>query len=307
MKAKLLLLVISVFIQFSVVGQTIQPTEKEVYKTVDDLQLSLHIFKPEKQASSKGAIIFIHGGGWNSGSPKAFYNQAKHFADRGLVVFCPEYRVRKRNNTTIYEAVEDAQEAVAFVRKNAKKYGIKKNMIAIGGGSAGGHLAASTAFIDPLSTSITKKDYQPNLLLLFNPVLDVSDKGYGFRLVEKELSAKGIKWETFSPRPNMSNAFPSTLVQLGDLDKVIPLDIARDFEKRAQEAGVDIKMIVYTGAEHSFFNKGYGKKQGYPAGTVSRWYYDTLQATDDFLVEQNYLKENFKVEIPSDAIYPIRQ
>ena len=38
---------------------------------------------------------------------------------------------------------EDAQDAFAFVRKNANKFGIDRNRIAASGGSAGGHLAAS--------------------------------------------------------------------------------------------------------------------------------------------------------------------
>ncbi|AZQ64843.1 alpha/beta hydrolase [Flammeovirga pectinis] len=286
----------------------VKPTEKVVYKEIGGVKLKHHIFLPKEQAKSKGAVVLIHGGGWNSGSPKAFYLQAQHLADRGLVVFSPEYRVRKKHGTTIYECVEDTQEAIAFVRKNAKKYGVDPDKIAVGGGSAGGHLALSLSFITPLTEGIHQKDYAPNLLVLFNPVLGVSKEGYGHRVVAEELSAKGINWETFSPRQNIDASFPSMLIQLGDHDKVTSIPLANDFESRCKTADVSCKLLIYKGAEHSFFNKGYGKKQGYPKGTIdNRWFYDTMQALDDFLVEQKYLTDNYTVEVPEGAIYPIRK
>ncbi|MBB6462379.1 alpha/beta hydrolase [Flammeovirga kamogawensis] len=286
----------------------VKPTEKVVYKEIGDVKLKHHIFIPKEQDKSRGAVVLIHGGGWNSGSPKAFYLQAQHLADRGLVVFSPEYRLRKKHGTTIYECVEDTQEAIAFVRKNAEKYGIDPNKIAVGGGSAGGHLALSAAFIDPLTNKLNQKDYAPNLLVLFNPVLGTSKEGYGHRKVAEELSAKGINWETFSPRQNIDASFPPMLIQLGDHDKVTSIPLANDFESRCVGANVNCKLMIYKGAEHSFFNLGYGKKQGYPKGTVvNRWYYDTLQEMDNFFVENNYLSTPFTVEIPADAIYPIRK
>ncbi len=303
---RILLLLISFFISFTIQAQNASPDEKVTYRDLDSLQLKLHIFKPKKMASSKGAVVLIHGGGWNSGSPSAFYSQARHLADRGLVVFCPEYRVRKRNNTTIFEAVEDVQIAMRYVRKHAKKYGANPNKIVVGGGSAGGQLALSLAFIEPLTNGVKAKDYKPNLLILFNPVMGMSKEGYAHRLVAKELEEKGRTWQSFSPRQNIHKSFPDMLVMLGDRDKVIPLPLAKDVQSKCEALGVKCEMKVYEGAEHSFFNEGYWRKKGYKKGTINRWYYETMQEMDDFLVTEGYLEGSFEFNIPEKAIYPVR-
>ncbi|ANQ52492.2 alpha/beta hydrolase [Flammeovirga sp. MY04] len=308
MKLNLLLAIFTLCFSHLIFGQGIQPDEKITYKTVNDVNLELHIFKPTKQAKSKGAIIFFHGGGWNQGSPSAFYRQAKHFAERGLVVICPTYRLRKINGTTVVEAVEDAQSAVAYVRENAKKFGIKPNKIAIGGGSAGGHLAASTAFIPSLNKGVKEEEYAPNLLVLFNPVIDASKEGYAHRLVDQEVKAAGFKsWEAFSPRQNINKNFPATLIEVGDTDKVLPENVARNYQEICEKNGVECKLDVYKGAEHSFFNIGYGKKQGYKKGIINRWYFEALQEADNFLVDHKYLEGNVTIDIPEEAIYPIRK
>ena len=78
--------------------------------------------------------------------------------------------------------------------------------IAAGGGSAGGHVAAATATTtkyedqnDDLSISS-----QPNLLLLYNPVLDNSAEGYGFNRVKDY-------WQDFSPMHNIHSKTPPSI------------------------------------------------------------------------------------------------
>ena len=73
-----------------------QPDETLAYKTVGETTLSLHVFQPSATASSdpRPAIVFFFGGGWNGGSPSQFYGQARALADRGMVAFCAEYRVK---------------------------------------------------------------------------------------------------------------------------------------------------------------------------------------------------------------------
>ncbi|NME71207.1 alpha/beta hydrolase [Flammeovirga aprica] len=307
MKRILLLLIINVSLICSLQAQKISADKVVMYRDLDSLKLNLHIFQPSKKASSNGAVVLIHGGGWNSGSPKALFPQAKHLADRGLIVFLPEYRVRKRNNTTIFEAVEDVQIAMAYVRNHASEYDFDPNKIVVGGGSAGGHLSLSLAFIEPLTKGLKQADYKPNLLVLFNPVMDMSKEGYAHRLVDKEMKALGRTWESFSPRQNINKDFPSMLAMLGDTDKVIPVKVAEDFQAKCQAVGVECQLKVYEGAEHSFFNAGYAKKKGFEKGTINRWHYETIEEMDRFLVSKKYLEGSYKAVIPEGAIYPIPQ
>ncbi|MDB4796380.1 alpha/beta hydrolase fold domain-containing protein, partial [Akkermansiaceae bacterium] len=111
-----------------------------------DVELKLHVFNPEghKASDSRPAIVFFFGGGWNGGSPKQFYPHSEHLASLGMVAISAEYRVKSRNKTTPMECVKDGNSAIRWVRSHAKELGINPDMIAAGGGSAGGHVAAAT-------------------------------------------------------------------------------------------------------------------------------------------------------------------
>ncbi len=298
----LLLVVINLSAQENVVSET-----EVVYKKVDGIELKMNIFKPSEQASSRGAMILIHGGGWSTGSPMAFKRHAKYFAKLGLVVFTPAYRLRKKNNTTVVEAVEDAKSAVAWVKSHATEYNINLDKLAVGGGSAGGHLAISTVTLDGVGEQSPKQDYRPSALILFNPVLDVSKEGFGYTKVKEEIKPYGLTWQQLSPMEHITEGMPPTIVMVGDKDKVLKKHVALKFKERMLEKNNDFVLKLYPGGEHTFFNLGYGRKQGYPKGTKNRYYYEVLQDVDDFLVEHGYLDKIPKIKIPEDAIYPIRK
>ena len=281
-------------------------SKREIYKTIDTLELGINVFIPKKQDPSKAAVVLFHGGGWNNGKPQAMQRYAEYFSNRGLVVFTPEYRVRKRNNTTIVEAVEDAKSAVAWVKSHANKYNFDASKLIVGGGSAGGHLATSTVMLPDVGDEKPKQDYAPSCLILFNPVLGVSKEGYGYRVVVEEVKPYGLKWQQLSPIEHIKEDLPPMIVVVGDKDKVLNKHLALKFEERMKNKGNDFTLKIYPGAEHSFFNFGYGKKQGYPKGTVNKYYYEVLQELDNYLVKQGYLEKGNKIDIPKDAIYPIR-
>ena len=147
----------------------------------------LYIYHSEgKKKHNNPAIVFFFGGGWNSGSPKQFEPQAKYLAKYGMSVVLADYRTKNNAGTTPKEALMDAKSAMRFLKINAISLGIDPEKILAGGGSAGGHLAAATAFCgninhpkDDLSVSSV-----PKALILFNPVIDNSLEGYGFNRVK---------------------------------------------------------------------------------------------------------------------------
>ena len=119
----------------------------ETYKSVEGTDLKMWIFEPEghKASDSSPAIVFFFGGGWRNGTPGQFHQQAMHLAARGMVAMAADYRVLNRQGVKVHKCVQDAKSAIRWVRTNAKRLGIDPNRLAAGGGSAGGHLAASTA------------------------------------------------------------------------------------------------------------------------------------------------------------------
>lgn len=267
----------------------IQGARVEVYKSVDGVDLRLWIFAPDGHISEESvpAIIFFFGGGWNSGSPEQFIAQANYLQDRGMVAVLADYRVKFRNKVQARYCVEDAKSALRWVRQNADRLGIDPDRIVAAGGSAGGHLAASTAtlpmFDDPdEDTAISSK---PNALVLFNPVVitaPVEDagalEGFGRRMNPNRLGTEPVN---LSPFHNMGADLPPTLIFHGTADETVSFLCVELFAKKAREMGRRCELVAYEGAGHGFFN--FGRDGNKP-------FTDTVTRMDAFLVSLGYLK-----------------
>ena len=254
------------------------PDEKVTYKTVGDVKLQLHIFKPENHnaTDSRPCIVFFFGGGWVGGSPSQFYPHCRYLASRGMAAISAEYRVKNQHGTTPFECVKDGKSAIRWVRTHAGELGIDPRRVAAGGGSAGGHVAAATGtvrgFEEPgEDTAISSK---PNALVLFNPVYDNGPEGYGHDRVKGH-------WRAFSPMHNIDEDTPPTIVFLGMKDKLIPVSTAEQYKDLMAKSGRRCDLHLYEGQPHGFFNYRDGK---------NTYYYQTVIEADKFLASLVYLE-----------------
>lgn len=121
------------------------------YCKVGDRTLLLDAFYPTQKSSKKRiAIIILHGGGWRTGNRTLHYPMAQRLVALGYVCFTPEYRL---STEALYPAaVYDIKSAIRWVRKNAAKFNIDENKIAVAGHSAGGELAAMMGATNGISS-----------------------------------------------------------------------------------------------------------------------------------------------------------
>ncbi len=253
---------------FNLIFSQISP-ERVLYKSTDQADLNLFVYKPVDfdKSQTYSCIVFFHGGGWNSGDYKQFERQSIYFASRGMVAFSVEYRIRNKHGTSPIEAMEDAKSAIRFIRSNAKLFSVNPNLIAAAGGSAGGHLAAVAGNIDLFENpnedlSVSSK---PNLLILYNPVLHFGRK---WQWIKNPSNA--------SPYENLKKGAPPTIILTGTEDKIVPVELVKNYKKRMESIGSRCDLILYEGAEHAFFNKGDD-------------FLDTVLQTDIFLKSNWYL------------------
>jgi len=257
----------------------------EVYKTAETARLALNIYQsaPANTQTARPAIVLFFGGGWSSGSPQQFEFQARYFASRGMVAITPDYRVRSRHQSRVIDSVADAKSAMRWVRANAKRLGIDPNRIAAGGGSAGGHLAAATAFIPKFDDPQDDQEVSaiPNALVLFNPALMLAPlpgTETGNMRGVPDRSFLGADAADISPAHHVKPGAPPTIIFHGRADTTVPFRTAEIFAERMKAEGNPCQLVDYPGQGHGFFNQDPNRTR-------------TLALADEFLTELGWLKE----------------
>ena len=253
----------------------VKPDRLVPYKSVGETELRLHAFLPpgHQATDQRPAIVFFFGGGWMMGTTAQFYAHARHFADRGLVAFAAEYRVRNEHGVSPRECVMDAKSAVRWVRGHAREYGVDPDRIIAAGASAGGHLAAATAMLASFDDPGDDRSIscRPQALVLFNPVFDNGPGGYGHDRVKKY-------WREISPMEHIGSNLPPTVLFFGTKDEYVPVATAERFQRLMQEHGNRCELHLYPDQAHGFFN------------VSNRVYFEkTLREADRFLVSLGFL------------------
>lgn len=226
------------------------PDDLLPYRQVNGHTLHLHLFRALPHAAAAAhqqatsALLLFHGGAWAHGHPRQFYPQCRWFSQQGITCISVAYRIASRHGSSPADAVDDARAALHWARQHADRLYIDPQRIAVGGGSAGGHLAAA------LGTGIraTPGDtVRPQALLLLNPMLDLSPGQPDHALVAPH-------WRALSPLHQVAPGMPPTLVQSGTADPEVPVATVQAFCQRVNSVGGRCEVNLFTGARHGFFN-----------------------------------------------------
>lgn len=239
------------------------------YKKTSEGELTLHGFFPAdwKATDKRPVIVFFFGGGWKNGAYTQFVPQCEYFASRGLVAFSADYRIESKHKTTPDKCVEDAKSAVRWVKASAGKLGIDPDKVIAAGGSAGGHIAACTAFVNDFNCLDDPKETStPAALLLFNPALNLP------RAIK---DAKGDDIAAkISPTKFLSKSAPPAWLVYGEDDPALAQ--GKEYAAKAKEVGVSVELLTAPEQPHGFFNR-------------SPWIEATTHAADAWLVSKGYL------------------
>ena len=108
-------------------------------------EIVVRVYRPSS-ATGLPAYVFLHGGGWWSGSLDLVDPTCRQIArDVGCVVVSVDYRLAPEH--TFPTPLEDCYAAVCWTVDHARELGIDRDRLAIGGESAGGNLAAAVALL----------------------------------------------------------------------------------------------------------------------------------------------------------------
>ncbi|MFM8392321.1 MAG: alpha/beta hydrolase [Acidobacteriota bacterium] len=105
----------------------------------------LDVYAPEK-ASSLPVVLWIHGGGWQTGDKTSVQQKPQAFTERGFVFVSTNHRFVTK--VAMGEVVRDVAQAVGWVYRNIARHGGDPRRIFIMGHSSGAQLAALVATDD---------------------------------------------------------------------------------------------------------------------------------------------------------------
>lgn len=250
------------------------------YKSTPEGDLHLNMFWPEghKVSDKRPVIVLFFGGGWVAGKPQQMAGHARYFARAGYVAISAKYRVRNKDgkHLTPYDCVEDGKSAVRYLREHASELGIDPDKIIAGGGSAGGHVAACAGVIEghDAKNENAKISSIPNALVLFNPVIDTTDKGYGSDKFTPETQTE------LSPCHHVRAGLPPTFIVHGTADRTVPFENVERFDRLMRTADNVCKLLAFEGRGHGFFNV-----PGFKKGTKED-FTAIMEGATAFLAEQ---------------------
>lgn len=221
------------------------------------MELDGFITYPETPAEKLPALALAFGGNWTVGSPEQFFPQAEVFAQAGYAVVTPDYRVFSRHGTSPRESVSDFCHLWCYLRDNVELLGLDRDRMALGGGSAGGHIAIMAGII----TGIFPKAY-----ILYNPIVRTSGDRFWNRQLPKGQESfppppAGLNYDSFSdidPMHRLGDRFAPVLLMHGSEDREVPVEDARRFAEKIRAVGEQVRLKIYDGVGHGFFNAANG-------------------------------------------------
>ena len=229
-------------------SQSVTDPVTQFYAKRSGVSLRAIVYRPEgwKPRDQRPAVVIFHGLGWTKGQPEWGERYAKHYASKGMVSICAQYRLAKGSITPVH-SIDDARDAIRWVRANHAALGIDPKRVVVHGLSSGGHVALEAAMFQGNSSV----NPIPNALILYSPAVDLAGHETFQQLLGEKTPAISV-----SPMAKVKEGLPPTLILQGDSDTVTPFAGAKLFCEKMTGAGNRCELNRYMYVGHLFTPKG---------------------------------------------------
>ena len=209
-------------------------------------QTEFYLFIADKATATGQAVVICPGGGYSAVCiEREGFKLAEYFKSLGVTALVLKYRLPNYGHKEV--PLEDAQAALSYLRKNAKKLGFDPNKVGIAGSSAGGHLAAYTSTYTPDAE-------KPAFTVLFYPVISgqtcMTHQGTFDRLLGKRQPP--YLREQYSLNTRVTPTTPPTILILSNDDRAVPPINSILYYQALKYNGVKAAMHVYPEGGHGW-------------------------------------------------------
>lgn len=196
---------------------------------------------------SKGVIVFVHGGYWDTGSKNDYPFLADSLTEQGYTTIAVGYRLVPTVTFPVY--VEDVALAVKWTVDNISQYGGNTEKIFLMGHSAGAHIAALVSFDERyLQSQELSSNTIDGFIGLAGP--------YNFLPVSpddvRSIAALG-PLETYpdtQPINFVDRSDPPAFLGYTPTDRVVNPNNTITFAEKIREVGGEVEERSYDGVNH---------------------------------------------------------
>ncbi|TBV27634.1 alpha/beta hydrolase [Meridianimaribacter sp. CL38] len=222
---------------------------------------TLTIYKPKKPNGT--AIVICPGGGYRHLSmDKEGFKVAEWLNTLGVTAIVLKYRLPSDSimkNKSV-GPLQDAQEAMRYVRRHAAALNIDPSKVGVLGFSAGGHLAATLS--TQYDLGVYKHDNtsaKPDFSILIYPVISMDDsvthQGSKTNLLGESPSFE--RMQQFSNELQVDEHTPMTFIVHATDDKSVPVENSLRYYMALKKHQVPAELHIYEKGGHGF---GLGRK-----------------------------------------------
>lgn len=203
------------------------------------------LYLPKAEKSTGRSVVICPGGGYSHlAMNHEGHEWAPFFNNMGIAVMVLKYRMPHGNWQV---PVEDAEEAVRMLRRNASSWNIKPDDIGIMGSSAGGHLASTIA-------TRSRGDAAPNFQILFYPVITM-DPSFTHMGSHDNLLGKGSKKKLereYSNDQQVTRVTPRAFIVLSDDDHAVLPANGANYYLECYRHDVPASLHIYPSGGHGW-------------------------------------------------------
>jgi acetyl esterase/lipase len=233
------------------------------YLTANNFEAKLDVYSRTDVQAPQPTLIWIHGGGWTGGNKEGALFSLLPYMEMGWNVVNVEYRLARVSLAPA--AVEDCLCALRWVIRNAKQYNIDTTKLVVSGGSAGGHLALTTA-MTPASARLDRQcpgteELKVAAVVDWFGITDVADL-----LAGTNMKTYAVQWlgsapdrveiaRRVSPLTYVRAGQPPVISIQGDADPVVPYSHSVRLQEALKKAGVDGQLVTIPKGRHGGFSR----------------------------------------------------
>lgn len=220
----------------------------------------IQVYLPAK-IKANGASVVIFPGGSYAGLTLEYEGtqQAQFFVDHGIAAFVVKYRIpsdRTMADKSI-GPVQDAQQAMRFVRLHATEWNLDAARVGAIGFSAGGHVASTLAthFSKAYIDNPDQIGLRPDFLIVIYPVISMDAK---ITHMDSRKALLGTdppedQVRLFSNELQVTKDTPPTLILHAADDGLVDVDNSVVFFEALRRAGVPVEARLFQKGQHGFF------------------------------------------------------